>query len=78
MSNIRVFGMPVHEKKIFKISPNFIPFCFLLFPNTGQPLDFCTFESPFPKDVSYQIRVQISSVVLKSERFKCIFLYKPM
>jgi len=26
MLDIRVFGMTVHEKKIFKISPNFTPF----------------------------------------------------
>jgi len=33
MSNIRVFGLPVHEKKIFKHSPKFTPFCPLLGPN---------------------------------------------
>jgi len=26
MSNIRVFGMPIHEEKIFKNSPNFTPY----------------------------------------------------
>jgi len=55
MSNIRVFGLPVHDKKIFKFSPNFTPFSPLLGPNTCQPLDFRKFESPFPKDTSYQI-----------------------
>jgi len=55
MSNIRVFGLPDHEKKIFKNSPNFTPFCSLLDPNRCQPLDFCKLESPFPKDAFYQI-----------------------
>jgi len=55
LSNIRVFGMSVHEKKIFKYSPNFTPFCPLLSPNRCQPLDFHKLESPYPKDASYQI-----------------------
>jgi len=52
MSNIRVFGVPVHEKKI---SPNFTPFCPLWGPNRCQPLYFCKFQSLFPKDASYQM-----------------------
>jgi len=55
MSNIRAFGLPVHGKKIFKNSPNFTPFCPLLGPNSGQPLNCREVESTFPKDVSYQI-----------------------
>jgi len=55
MSNMTVFGLSVHEKIIFKNSPNFIPFSPLLGPNSGQPLDFRKLESPFPKDVSYLI-----------------------
>jgi len=51
---IRIFGMPVH-KNIFLNSPNFTPFCPLLGPNRCQPLDFRSFESPFPKDDSYPI-----------------------
>jgi len=47
ISNIRVFGMPVHEKKIFQNSPNVTPFPPLLDSNRGQPLDFCKRESPF-------------------------------
>jgi len=54
MSNIRVFGLPLHEKKIFLNLPNFTPFCPLLGPNRCQPLDFRKVESPFPKDTSYQ------------------------
>jgi len=52
-SNIRVFRLQVHEKKIFKNSPNFSHFCTLLGPNRGQPLDFRTLEFPFPKAASY-------------------------
>jgi len=55
MSNVRVFGLPVHEKKIFLNSPNLTPFCPLWGPNRWQPLNFCKLESPFPKDASYQI-----------------------
>jgi len=55
ISNIRVFRHQVREKKTFKNSPNFTPFCPLLGPNMYQPLDFCKLESPFPKDASYQI-----------------------
>jgi len=54
MSNIRVFGLPVHEKKIFQNPPNVTPFCPLLGANRCQPLDFHKLESPFPKDTSYQ------------------------
>jgi len=55
ISNIRIFGLPLHEKKIFKNSPNFTPFRPLLGPNRCQPLNFCKLKSPFAKDDSYQI-----------------------
>jgi len=46
MSNIRVFGLPVHEKKIFKYSPNFTPFwC----PIGASPLIFLKLNSHSPK-----------------------------
>jgi len=52
ISNIRVFVMPVHEKKIFFKFIKFSPF---FGSNRCQPLDFCKFESSFPIDGSYQI-----------------------
>jgi len=55
MSDNRVFGHPVHEKKTFKNSPNLTLFCPLMGPNSSHPLDFRKPESPFPKDASYQI-----------------------
>jgi len=55
MSNIRVFGLPVHEKKIFKIQFYFLHLFAPYGPNRCQPLDFCKLESTFPKDASYQI-----------------------
>jgi len=46
MSNIRVFGLPVHEKKIFLNSPNFTPFC----PPIGaSPLIFANLNPHSPK-----------------------------
>jgi len=51
MSNIRVFGLPVHEK----IFSNSLIFCPLLGPNRCQPLAFCNRESPFPKDAFCKI-----------------------
>jgi len=48
MSNIRVFGLPVHEKKIFLKFTKF-------YPIKCQPLNFHKLESPFPKNTSYQI-----------------------
>jgi len=53
--DIRVFGLPFHEKKIFKNSPNFTPFCPLLGPNRRQLLDFRKLESTYPKNASCQI-----------------------
>jgi len=50
----RVFGLPVHEKKIFKNSPNFTPFCPLLGPNSC--LNFANLNPHSPKMLnSYQI-----------------------
>jgi len=43
MSNIRVFGLPIHEKNIFENSPNITLFCPLLGPNRCQSLDLRTF-----------------------------------
>jgi len=42
MSNIRVFGQPVHEKKIFKNSPYFTPI-------RASPLIFANLNSHSPK-----------------------------
>jgi len=46
MSNIRVLGPPVHEKKIFENSPYFTPFCPLWGPN---PLIFANLNPHSPK-----------------------------
>jgi len=46
MSNIRVFRLPVHEKKIFKISPYFTPYWALI---GASPFIFANLNPHFPK-----------------------------
>jgi len=49
MSNIRVFRLPVHEKKMFKNSLNVTPLCPLLGPNIGvSPLIFSNLNPHSP------------------------------
>jgi len=49
ISNIRVFEMPVHEKKIFLNSPNFTPFCPYWAPIRFNPLVFANLNPHSPK-----------------------------
>jgi len=48
------FKPVVHEKKIFKITPNFLYFGPFLRPETGKPLYLNKSESSYPKNISYQ------------------------
>jgi len=49
------------------VKNKFYPFGSLLGPNKGQPIDFRTFESPFPKDTSYQIWLKSVQWFLKEK-----------
>jgi len=56
MSNIRIFGWPVHNEEYLQKFTKFYPFLPLTGPQyRGQPLDICKLEFLFPKDASYQI-----------------------
>jgi len=48
MSNIRIFGLPVHEK-IFKNSPNFLLFVLYWAPIGASPLFFANLNPHSPK-----------------------------
>jgi len=54
MPNTNAFEAVVHEKNILKICQN-VPLFGLKWFLRGQPLDLNKSESPFPRDVSYQI-----------------------
>jgi len=71
MSNIRVFGPLVHEKKIF-LNSLFLPLSAPYgAPICASPFDFCKIESPcIPQRCFLPKLVEISSVVLEKKSFK--------
>jgi len=69
MSNIRVFGSPVHEK-IFYNSPNFTPFLPFIWPQKVPAPLFSQTWIPIPQIYFLPNLVPISSVVLEKKSFK--------
>jgi len=61
--------MLVHEKNIFLNSPSLPLFAPYWAPIGVSPL-ILQIESPFPNDASYQILVEIGSMVLEKKSFK--------
>jgi len=71
MPIINAFRPVVHEKKIFKELSKFPLFCPLNAPPLrGQHLDLNKSESPFPRDISYQIWLKSCKLVVLEKSFK--------